>query len=178
MPRRRSSSRAPGPPEAGPGYLVSDAAAARFRRLCHRQSRLRSPRICGEVGTRYGETEGEVHLTGLMRPPQHRNFFTPADDRRTRAIYFTRDPALIAAHFGLPPAAPFIVDADATPVPGGWPRGGTTERDSAQQSSCLCDDLVRVGSRTARRYSRPSSGNGTGTTGRARPELENVEQSY
>ena len=41
--------------------------------------------------------------------------------------YFTRDPALIAAHFGLADAAPFSIDADATPVPGGLPHGGATE---------------------------------------------------
>ena len=33
---------------------------------------------------------------------------------------------MIAKHFGLTPAAPFLIDADDTPVPGGWPRGGTT----------------------------------------------------
>lgn len=73
-----------------------------------------------------GQIEGDVVITGLMRQPESRNFFTPADDP-TEGVYFTRDPALIAAHFGLAPVAPFSVDADAAPVPGGWPRGGATE---------------------------------------------------
>jgi surfeit locus 1 family protein len=75
-----------------------------------------------------GEIEGETHVTGLMRPPQSRNLFTPADEP-DKDLYFTSDPAVIAAHFGLSRAAPFVVDADATPVPGGWPEGGTTEID-------------------------------------------------
>ncbi|MGH6818144.1 MAG: SURF1 family protein [Methylovirgula sp.] len=75
-----------------------------------------------------GEIEGETQVTGLMRPPQTRNLFTPADEPQ-KDIFFTRDPAAIATHFGLAPAAPFIVDADTKPVPGGWPIGGMTEID-------------------------------------------------
>ncbi len=73
-----------------------------------------------------GNPDGIVTLAGLMRGPEARNAFTPADnpDKNT---YFTRDPAEIARHFGLADAAPFTVDADATPIPGGWPRGGATE---------------------------------------------------
>lgn len=73
-----------------------------------------------------GQVKGETHITGLMRQPESRNPFTPADHPET-GTYFTRDPALIAAHFGLYPAAPFSIDADAAPVPGGWPQGGATE---------------------------------------------------
>ena len=73
-----------------------------------------------------GQSPGIVHVTGLMRPPEPRNLFTPADNP-AKGEYFTRDPALIAAHFGLSQAAPFTIDAAATPVPGGWPLGGTTE---------------------------------------------------
>ncbi len=75
---------------------------------------------------RDGQAPGVVAVTGLMRPPESRNPFTPTDDPAT-GRYFTRDPALIARHFALAEAAPFSVDADATAVPGGWPRGGTTE---------------------------------------------------
>jgi surfeit locus 1 family protein len=75
-----------------------------------------------------GEIEGETQVVGLMRPPQTRNLFTPADEPE-KDIFFTRDPAAIAAHFRLTPAAPFVVDADARPVAGGWPIGGMTEID-------------------------------------------------
>ncbi len=64
-------------------------------------------------------------VTGLMRPPQDRNFFTPADDP-AHGLYFTRDPAAIAAHFGLARAAPFVIDQDKIAIPGGWPEGGAT----------------------------------------------------
>jgi surfeit locus 1 family protein len=70
----------------------------------------------------------ELHLTGLMRPPQARNMFTPAD-HPDKGEYFTRDPAVLAAYFHLAPVAPFTVDLDAVPGSADWPRGGTTERD-------------------------------------------------
>lgn len=75
-----------------------------------------------------GPAGAEVHVIGLMRPPQDRNMFTPADEPG-KGEYFTRDPAVIAAQFHLSPIAPFIVDADAASMSGGWPRGGATERD-------------------------------------------------
>ena len=75
-----------------------------------------------------GQIEGVVELTGLARASQPRNRFTPADDPAANR-WFSRDmPALIAS---LPPelagkAAPFIVEAEAAPVPGDWPRAGVT----------------------------------------------------
>jgi surfeit locus 1 family protein len=45
----------------------------------------------------------------------------PANDR-----WFSRDVAAIAASKGLADVAPYFVDADATPVPGGLPIGGLT----------------------------------------------------
>ncbi len=74
---------------------------------------------------RAADVEGPVRVTGLMRPPQSRNLFTPADDP-AKGRYFTRDPALVAAHFGLARTAPFTIDADEKNPPGGWLRGGTT----------------------------------------------------
>lgn len=72
-----------------------------------------------------GQPAGTVTVTGLMRPPESRNAFTPPDEPR-KDRFFTRDPAAIATHFALNEAAPFVVDADATPNPGGWPKGGDT----------------------------------------------------
>ena len=68
---------------------------------------------------------GEVTVTGLMREPEPRNLFTPADQPE-KNLWFTRDPGAIAAHFGLSRAAPFSVDADYSGDPKALPRGGTT----------------------------------------------------
>ena len=72
-----------------------------------------------------GQVAGTVTITGLMREPEPRNSFTPADDP-VRDLWFTRDPAAIARYDHIERAAPFTVDADAVPVPGGLPQGGET----------------------------------------------------
>jgi surfeit locus 1 family protein len=72
-----------------------------------------------------GQTQGTVAVTGLMRRAESRNFFTPPDDPG-KNLWFTRDPAALAAHWGVADAAPFSVDADAAPNTGGWPKGGAT----------------------------------------------------
>jgi surfeit locus 1 family protein len=72
-----------------------------------------------------GQLTGEVAVTGLMRGPESRNLFTPPDEAE-KNLWFSRDPAALAAHWGEKDAAPFSVDADATPNPGGWPKGGAT----------------------------------------------------
>ena len=70
-----------------------------------------------------GQISGEVIVTGLLRAPEERSAFTPADDP-ARGLWYTRDPNAIARHAGLPNAAPFSIDLEASNVPGGWPRAG------------------------------------------------------
>lgn len=75
-----------------------------------------------------GQTAGTVELIGLARAPVAPGLFTPAGDPARRQ-WFVRDVEGMAA--SLPPeerrlVAPFIVEAEAEPIPGGWPRGGVT----------------------------------------------------
>lgn len=72
-----------------------------------------------------GQIAGEATVAGLMRRPELRNWFTPPDEPE-KNLWFTRDPAALAAHWGFAGVAPFSIDADATENPGGWPKGGAT----------------------------------------------------
>ncbi|WP_034995903.1 SURF1 family protein [Beijerinckia mobilis] len=69
-------------------------------------------------------------LTGLMRPPEPRNPFTP-QDQPEKGEFFTRDPEEIAASMHLTEAAPFTIDLDPLPPEAAakapWPHPGTTE---------------------------------------------------
>ncbi len=115
---------AAGGPLREPGYLVLTPLrlASGARVIVNRGF---TPLASKDPATRAaGQIEGETQVTGLMRPPEQRNLFTPADEP-TRRIFHVRDPAAIAAADGIV-AAPFMIDANAAPVPGGWPRGGTT----------------------------------------------------
>jgi surfeit locus 1 family protein len=74
-----------------------------------------------------GEPAGPVHVEGLLRlPPAGRpNWFLP-DNRPDLNYWFWVDLPAMAAADKLENVAPFYVDADAAPNPGGWPRGGVT----------------------------------------------------
>lgn len=69
---------------------------------------------------------GEVEISGLMRGPEERNPFTPADDP-AKGLFYTRDPAAMATALKLADPAPFALDLDADPAAKGWPHGGATE---------------------------------------------------
>lgn len=72
-----------------------------------------------------GQVPGEVTIVGLLRPsePDGRVLRpnNPAADR-----WFSRDVVAIGASRGLHEVAPFFIDADSAPNPGGGPLGGLT----------------------------------------------------
>lgn len=70
-----------------------------------------------------GQVAGATTVTGLVRAPEKRTLFVPANDPGKDA-WFVRDTAEMAEARGLSRAAPFYVEADATRNPGGWPKGG------------------------------------------------------
>ena len=79
-----------------------------------------------EAATRLdGQIREPVTVTGLMRAPESRNLFTPADNAVKR-IWYTRDTASIARDLGLQRVAPFAIDADDAGLPGSLPLGGAT----------------------------------------------------
>jgi len=70
---------------------------------------------------------GTVHVQGLLRlPPTARpNWFLPGNRPDLNYWFWVDLPAMAAAD-NLDRVAPFYIDADATPNPGGWPKGGVT----------------------------------------------------
>lgn len=72
-----------------------------------------------------GNPDGDVQLTGVWRAPDAPGLFTPPPDL-THRIWYARDLGTIAAADHLALSAPVVIEADASPNPGGWPRGGQT----------------------------------------------------
>jgi surfeit locus 1 family protein len=69
---------------------------------------------------------GIVDVVGVMRWPEARGTFTPADDPK-KNIWFLRDSKSIADFKKWATAAPFYIDQEE-PVPaGGWPKPGKLE---------------------------------------------------
>lgn len=72
-----------------------------------------------------GELPARVDIVGLMRAPEAGGLFLRTNDPQNNRWY-SRNLAQIAQAKSLGTVAPFYVDADATPNPGGLPIGGKT----------------------------------------------------
>jgi surfeit locus 1 family protein len=72
-----------------------------------------------------GEIAGETAVTGLLRISEPGGGFLRGNDP-AHGRWYSRDVAAIAASHGLGGVAPYFIDADATPNPGGLPVGGLT----------------------------------------------------
>jgi surfeit locus 1 family protein len=70
-----------------------------------------------------GKVTGPVEIAGAMRWPDRGNWFTP-NDEPDKNLWFTRDPAAIAAAKGLGAVAPFYVEQESPAPPGGLPQPG------------------------------------------------------
>ena len=76
-----------------------------------------------------GQLAGPVRVTGLLRLPKGRPGWLVPDNRPDLNYWFWVDLPAMAEATGLSGVAPFYIDADATPNPGGWPKGGVTPID-------------------------------------------------
>ena len=79
----------------------------------------------GHAAGEDGAPSGQVAITGLLRLSEPGGAFLRSNDP-AHGRWFSRDVPAIAAARGLGEAAPYFIDADATPNPGGYPAGGLT----------------------------------------------------
>lgn len=112
--------------DLGPGYWVVTPLTTDqgFTVLINRG--FVSPEHQKASGRAAGQIEGPQTVVGLLRLSEPDGGFLrandPAGDR-----WFSRDVTAIAKARGLEgPVASYFIDADAAPIPGGWPRGGLT----------------------------------------------------
>ncbi|MHC2087745.1 SURF1 family protein [Methylobacterium sp. CM6244] len=74
-----------------------------------------------------GQIAGSTTITGMLRGPETRTMFVPPPEP-AKGEWFHRDIDGIAAARGLT-VMPYLIEADATPNPGGWPKGGQLRVD-------------------------------------------------
>jgi surfeit locus 1 family protein len=111
--------------ELGPGYwvmtplAVADGSAILINRGF-------VPTDKRDPGLRQaGQISGPVNVTGLMRLTEPKGSLLQSNDAAADRWY-SRDVAAIAQKRGVQTVAPYFIDADATPNPGGLPVGGLT----------------------------------------------------
>lgn len=110
--------------DRGPGYWVlTPLQAPQFTLLVNRGF---VPKDRRDPKTRTaGNVAGPVTVTGLLRVTEPDGAFLRSNDP-VADRWFSRDVAAIAKARGLRNVAPYFVDADAAPNPGGYPVGGLT----------------------------------------------------
>lgn len=98
---------------AGGGIVVIDRG---FVPLDHKEPSTRPQ----------GVLAGSVDIVGIMRWPETRGMFTPADDPQSN-VWYLRDPKAMAVAKKWASAAPFYIDQESPVPPGGWPKPGKLE---------------------------------------------------
>ena len=72
-----------------------------------------------------GQLGGRVTIEGVLRAKPRHGWFTPDNDP-AHDQWYTPDVTQMAAHLGLAPVHPWLVEAGPAPNPGGFPIGGGT----------------------------------------------------
>ncbi|RYD65852.1 MAG: SURF1 family protein [Sphingomonadales bacterium] len=110
--------------DLGSGYwVVTPLDTGRFTVLVNRG--FVPPDRRASASRAAGNGAGQVTVTGLLRITEPEGGFLRSNDPAA-GNWYSRDVAAIAAARGLGDAAPYFIDADAAPNPGGWPKGGLT----------------------------------------------------
>jgi surfeit locus 1 family protein len=78
-----------------------------------------------------GQIESVTTATGVVRVPDTQGLFVPDNEPQANRWFWRDLHAMARTMFQqrIIEVAPFFLDADATPVPGGWPEGGQTRLD-------------------------------------------------
>jgi surfeit locus 1 family protein len=78
-----------------------------------------------------GQIEGSVTVTGLARAAERQGLFIPDNDPRENRWYWRDVGGMAKSMFpdGGAQVAPFMIEAERSDVPGGWPLGGQTKLD-------------------------------------------------
>jgi len=111
--------------DAGPGYWVFTPARVAGRIVMVNRGFV--PEDRKEATSRaQGQLAGPVEIVGVMRWPEEPGMFTPTAEP-AKNLWFARDSTAIAQAKGLGDVAPFYVEQEAPPAPGGLPRAGTLQ---------------------------------------------------
>ncbi len=109
---------------------------------------------------RQGQLEGTVEITGIARyrGEGRPGWFTP-DNQPEQGLWYSYDLPALEAALGME-LLPVVVEADATPNPGGLPHGRPDQPRPAQQPPAVRDHLVWPRRRPARDLRRVQPGAG------------------
>jgi surfeit locus 1 family protein len=119
------------PDVSGPGYWVMTPARLSDGRVVMVDRGFVPEGRQDPASRAEGQVSGTMEIAGALRWPEPRGTFTPAD-QPAKNLWFVRDPQAIAAAKGLGQSnpgdvAPFFVEQETPPAPGGLPKAGPVQ---------------------------------------------------
>jgi surfeit locus 1 family protein len=111
------------PDVQGPGYWVFAPARLAGGSIVLVDRGYVPPERKDPASRAQGAPHGTVEVVGVMRWPETRGLFTPADDPKTN-VWYLRDPKAMAADKKWATAAPFYIDQESPMPLGGRPKPG------------------------------------------------------
>lgn len=111
--------------DGGPGYWVFTPARLDDRIVMINRGFVPEQRK-DPATRRQAQIAGPVEIVGVMRWPERPGLFTPAAEPG-KNLWFARDPVDMAQAKGLGPVAPFYVEQESPPAPGGLPQAGALQ---------------------------------------------------
>jgi len=111
--------------DVGPGYWVFTPARVDGRIVMVNRGFVPEQRK-DPAARAQGQIAGPVEIVGVMRWPEQPGMFTPSAEPG-KNLWFARDPVDMAQAKGLGLVAPFYVEQESPPAPGGLPRAGALQ---------------------------------------------------
>jgi surfeit locus 1 family protein len=112
-------------PEGGAGFDVLTPLREPGGRIVFVNRGFVPAALKDRAARRAGDPAGRVRLTGMLLLPGRPGMFVP-DNQPDRHEWFWVDLSAMSTADRLSDVAPFFIAADASPNPGGWPKGGTS----------------------------------------------------
>jgi surfeit locus 1 family protein len=111
------------PDVKGPGYFVFAPARLAGGSIVIVNRGFVPPDRKDPATRAQGASRGSVDIVGIVRWPETRGLFTPADDLKDN-VWYLRDIAAMAAAKHWTNVAPFYIEQESPPPPGGLPKPG------------------------------------------------------
>ncbi len=112
--------------DLGAGYWIMTPLRANDGALVYINRGFVPTELKAQAAHAAGQTDAEVTVTGLLRLSEAKGALVSQPNDPAHDLWYRRDLSALAQSRHLGTVAPYFIDADATPNPGGWPRGGLT----------------------------------------------------
>jgi surfeit locus 1 family protein len=139
------------PDVSGPGYWVFTPARLADGGVVMVNRGFVPPDLANPAARPGGHASGPIQITGTLRWPDARSWFSPGDDP-AHNLWFLRDPASIAAAKGAASRRALLCGAGSAGAAGRLAAAGQTRGAAAQRAPAIRGHLVWTGTGSGGRF--------------------------